>query len=177
MFTIEDLFHYSEDPTISRFVPREHPSHPGLTPAVWAIARMQAPMYYFPRDCPRIAFYQTPDSTEGDIQRFLGLSRARMVITIENRWYPRLLDTRLYQYTFSSDTFYCLDKLAGYYLSHEAVEPIDVMPMGDLLAKLSQEDVELRMTPSLLPLRDALLTSSLHFSMIRMRNAQIEDVR
>lgn len=171
MFTIEVLFHYSEDPTITRFVPRAHPSHPGLSPAVWAIDKQQAPMYFLPRDCPRIIFYKKPESTEEDINRFLGLGTARMVITIENRWYTRVRDAILYQYSFPPDSFYCLDHGAGYYLSHDPVEPIHVQPVGDLLARLSQEDIELRMTPSLSLLRDALLPSSLHVSMIRMRNA------
>jgi hypothetical protein len=52
------LYHFSEDPTITRFDPRPHPSHPALPPAVWAIDRERAPMYFFPRDCPRIAFYR-----------------------------------------------------------------------------------------------------------------------
>ena len=44
--------------------------------------------------------------------------------------------------------------------------------MGDLLACLGEADIELRITPSLTPLKEALLDSSLHFSMIRMRNAR-----
>ncbi|MFP3391222.1 DUF6886 family protein [Brevibacillus sp. SIMBA_040] len=168
---MEVLFHYSEDPTITQFVPRAHPSHPGLSPAVWAIDEKQAPMYFLPRDCPRIAFYQTEESKEEDVNRFLGVSTARMIIVIENRWYTQVKEAILYQYSFSPDSFYCWDHRAGYYLSHDPVEPIHVQAVGDLLARLSQEDIELRMTPSLSPLREALLPSSLHFSMIRMRNA------
>lgn len=45
------LFHFSEDPSISCFVPRPHPFHPTLPPAVWAIDEERAPMYFLPRDC------------------------------------------------------------------------------------------------------------------------------
>ncbi|MGG1661263.1 DUF6886 family protein [Brevibacillus sp. NRS-1366] len=168
---MEKLYHFSEDPGISRFVPRLHPSHPELAPAVWAIDEAHAPMYFLPRDCPRIAYHQLPDSTEDDVRRFLGLTAAQKVIAIENRWYTTIKETTLYQYTFSPDSFYCLDKQAGYYLSHEAVEAEDMQPLGDLIGELSEAGVELRFTPSLLPLQEALHSSSLHFSMIRMRNA------
>lgn len=168
------LFHYSEDPTIQQFSPRPHPSHPSLAPAVWAIDAARAPMYYFPRECPRICYYKKADSTAADIERFLGLTSARMVITVESKWYPVIQQTKLYEYLFSQESFYCWDEGAGYYISNEIVTPIDVAPFGDLLLKLTQADVELRITPSLVQLRDALLQSSLHFSMIRMRNASTQ---
>jgi len=41
----------------------------------------------------------------------------------------------------------------------------------DALAELTHRDVELRVTPSLWPLRDAVVASTLQFSLIRMRNA------
>ncbi|KZE51472.1 hypothetical protein AV540_00420 [Brevibacillus parabrevis] len=166
------VFHYSEDSTIADFQPRLHPSHPSLPPLVWAIDAARAPMYYFPRDCPRIAFYAKPDSSAADQQRFLGLTSARMVIAIESRWYPILAQTTMYQYTFAADSFSCLDEGAGYFVSKEPVQPLQVTAMGDLLACLGEADVELRITPSLAPLKEALLDSSLHFSMIRMRNAR-----
>ena len=40
-------------------------------------------------------------------------------------------------------------------------------PIGELLGR----EVELRFVPSLWPLRDAVVASSLEFSLIRMRNA------
>ncbi|MED3497216.1 DUF6886 family protein [Brevibacillus agri] len=165
------VFHYSEDPSIATFHPRAHPSHPSLPPSVWAIDAERAPMYYFPRDCPRIAFYAKADSTAADKERFLGLGSARMVIAIESRWYSTLATTVLYQYTFAADLFSCLDEGAGYFVSSKSVQPVEVTAMGDLLARLAQANIELRITPSLMPLKAALLDSSLQFSMIRMRNA------
>jgi len=63
------------------------------------------------------------------------------------------------------------DAGAGYYVSREAVSPQGVTPITDLLAELTRRDVELRVTPSLWPLRDAVAASTLQFSIIRMRNA------
>ncbi|MED2006824.1 hypothetical protein P4V39_01670 [Brevibacillus borstelensis] len=45
--------------------------------------------------------------------------------------------------------------------------------MGDLLDCLTQANVELRLTPSLKPLHDSLLDSTMQFSMIRLRNARL----
>lgn len=165
------LYHFSEDPTIARFDPRPHPSHPALPPAVWAIDRERAPMYFFPRDCPRIAFYRLPETTSEDADRFLGHTTARMVIATENGWYGRIRQAKLYVYHLPPEPFTCWEPGAGYYIAHESIEPLKVEPMGDLIERLTSEDVELRLMPSLWPLHDALLASSLHFSMIRMRNA------
>ena len=56
------LYHFSDDPSITRFVPRpvlvpatRPPGSDWLNgPLVWAIDEWHQPMYLFPRDCPRI---------------------------------------------------------------------------------------------------------------------------
>ena len=48
------LFHFSEDPTLQRFVPHVPRTNPAHEPAVWAIDDDHAPLYWFPRACPRI---------------------------------------------------------------------------------------------------------------------------
>ncbi|MED4750260.1 DUF6886 family protein [Brevibacillus choshinensis] len=166
------LFHFSENPTIQSFLPRLHPSHPTLAPTVWAIDEEHAPMYYLPRDCPRIAYYPREESSSEDIEGYLKQTRANKVIAIESSWYQVLRDTVLYRYTFEPGPFTCWDKGAGYYIAYSPVAPLDVQPMGDLLEKLMESDVELRITPSLTPLRDYLVSTTLHYSMIRMRNAK-----
>ncbi|MHB0876244.1 MAG: DUF6886 family protein [Anaerolineae bacterium] len=69
-------------------------------------------------------------------------------------------------------TFTLVDPGAGYYVSHEAVVPSGIAAVGDLLQALTERDVELRVTPSLWPLRDAVVASTLQYSCIRMRHAQ-----
>lgn len=166
------LFHFSEDPTIKSFVPRLHTSYPTLAPAVWTIDEEHAPMYYLPRECPRIAYYPRQDSSREDIAGYSKQTRTKMVIAVESSWYPVLRATVLYRYTFEPEPFTCWDKGAGYYIAHSTVAPVDVQPMGDLVERLMESEVELRLAPSLTPLRDYLVSTSLHFSMIRMRNAK-----
>ena len=60
---------------------------------------------------------------------------------------------------------------AGYHVSRVAVAPVRVDVLDDLPAELRRRGVELRVLPNLWPLRDAVVASSLQFSMIRMRNA------
>jgi hypothetical protein len=47
-----------------------------------------------------------------------------------------------------------------------------VEPVGDLLARHAAAGIELRITPSLWPLCDAVVGSGLRFSMVRMANAE-----
>lgn len=180
------LYHFSEDPTIAVFHPRPAPGRGAysapLTAAeardrlVWAIDEEHAPLYWFPRDCPRIAFWALPTSTPEDLDRFLGHTAARWVIAIESVWLARLREATLYAYRLPAETFAPQGTHGGpgYYLSREPVVPLAVEPVGDLLARHAAAGIELRITPSLWPLRRALLASSLHFSMVRLRNAQPE---
>lgn len=166
------LYHFSEDPAIQTFAPRLHPSHPGLAPAVWTIDDEHAPMYFLPRDCPRIAFYPLAGTSDEDRELFRRQTRAAKVIAIENSWYTAVRQTVLYRYTFAAEPFTCWDQGAGYYITHSTVRPEAVEPLGDLLERLMEADVELRLTPSLTPLRESLVKTTLHYSMIRMRNAK-----
>jgi hypothetical protein len=168
------MYHFSEDDSIQHFLPRPHPTHPDKPPMVWAIDGWHAPLYFFPRDCPRVAFWATPDTTEEDRQRFLAHTTARMVIAVESRWLKRIQTSNLFVYHLPEDTFSLFDEGAGYYTSLEPVTPVKVEPVGDLLTRLADADVELRITPSLLPLHDILPQTTLHVSMIRMRNAMLE---
>ena len=175
------LFHFSEDPTIARFEPRSLPPRNDLysaprptEPLVWAIDEAHAPLYFFPRDCPRVAFWAGPDTTPDDRARFLGHTAAARVIAIEGGWLERVRHAHLYVYHLPSAGFVPHDEDAGYWVAREAVTPLAVEPAGDLLARLVDAAVELRITPSLWPLRHALVASSLHFSMIRLSKAARE---
>jgi hypothetical protein len=94
------------------------------------------------------------------------------VVAIERGWLERLRSCRLYCYHLSPETFECLDECAGYFGSRVAVEPVRVEVLDDPAAELQKRGVELRLESSLWPLRDAVLGSSLRFSIIRMRNAR-----
>lgn len=169
------LFHVSDRPGITLFEPRPaYPGHPQNLdrPVVWAIEERLLHNYLLPRDCPRVTFYALPDSDPADVALLLGVTAARHVVAIESGWLAAIRKTVLFLYEFSSDGFTVIDEGAGYHIRETAVAPLGVRRVDDLPAELAARDVELRVTPSLWPLRDAVLASTLQFSFIRMRNAQ-----
>ena len=168
----EILYHISEEPNIERFEPRLPRSDVGpVEPVVWAIDEEHVHNYLLPRGCPRVTFYALPSSTLADVERLLTGTSARFVVAIEARWLPVVQGTQLYQYDLPADTFEVHEAGAGYYVSREAVSPRGVTPITDVLTELTRRDVELRVTPSLWRLHDAVVASTLQFSIIRMRNA------
>jgi Family of unknown function (DUF6886) len=161
------LFHVSEEPGIEQFEPRL--SQYVDEPVVWAIDADRLRNYLLPRECPRVTYYAGPETTAADVERFLGSSPA--VIAVESAWLERLRSCRLYCYHLPPQTFACLDECAGYFVSRRAVVPTQVQVVDDLLAALLGRGTELRFVPNLWPLRDAVVSSTLRFSLIRMRNA------
>jgi hypothetical protein len=162
------VYHYSEDPTIEAFAPR--PSRLGEA-LVWAIDEWHSPLYWLPRDCPRVTFWPLPRTTEADLERWWSHVAGRIVVAIEAGWLERVRACRLYRYSFDDPAFEpTYDH--GVHLSRVTVRPVSLEPVGDLLARQAAAGVELRLCQSLVPLGKAILTSSLHWSLIRMRKAQ-----
>lgn len=162
------LYHLSEEPDIAHFDPR--PAEGLSYPVVWAITRAKLRNYLFPRDCPRVTYFAGPKTTREDVERFLGPSPA--VAAFEAAWLDRVRSTTLYCYHLPEATFTCVDECAGYFHSRESVTPERVEVFDNLLSKLVSEGVEVRILPTLWPLRDAVVASTLSFSIIRMRNAK-----
>jgi hypothetical protein len=77
----------------------------------------------------------------------------------------------LYCYHLPPETFKCIDECAGYFVSHDPVVPARVEVLNDALTELLRLGVELRLMPDLWALRDAVVASTLRYSLIRMRNA------
>ena len=171
------LFHFSDDPDIARFEPRpvavpseRGPGREWLNgPLVWAISEARQAMYLFPRDCPRILLWQTPQTTDEDRTLWWGPRDAAILAHIEWAWFERVRIGRLYRYELPADTFEDLGD-AGMWVSREPVTPLSMTLVDDLPAALAQASVELRVMPSLVPLRDVWSTS-LHASGIRLRHA------
>ena len=161
------LFHLSEESNIQRLEPRVAVS--GEEPLVWAIDAEHVRNYLVPRDCPRVTFYRGPNTSNEDHTRFLTAHGA--VLAIESAWYDRLRDCRLFRYHLPPRSFTCIDAGAGYFVSREPVVPVQVEVIEDPLGELLRQGVEVRLLPSLWELHDAVASSTLQFSMIRMRNA------
>jgi len=166
------LYHFSEDPGITRFEPHVAPTSIVSEAFVWAIDEWHAAMYYLPRDCPRACFWLGAHTTDEDRERWFGGIEARMVIAVESRWLERIRSTRLYRYALPERTFTLNDATAGHWVSRTAVAPIGVEPIDDLLAALAAADVELRVTPALLEVWRRVIASTLEFSGTRLRNAE-----
>jgi hypothetical protein len=161
------LFHLSDDPAIATFHPR--PSDYTEGAVVWAIEDARLVNYLLPRECPRVCFRAGPQSAATEVSRFLGSDQ--IVIAIETAWLERLHAARLHCYVMPAATFTLHDEGAGYWISDRAVTPDGVETLIDLPAAIAERGATLRVLPSLWELHDAVRTSSLVFSMIRMRNA------
>lgn len=66
------VLHFSEDPTITRFVPRVSPTSKDHGAFVWAVDAVRAPDYWFPKQCPRAMAWATPDTSPSDRERIIG---------------------------------------------------------------------------------------------------------
>ena len=83
-----EVLHFSEDPTIEHFIPRDS--------YVWAVDADHSPAYWFPRDCPRAMAWTVPATTAADRDRIIGAGGGDRVHAIEYRWLDALRTTRLY---------------------------------------------------------------------------------
>ncbi|UKS25373.1 hypothetical protein LOZ80_27810 [Paenibacillus sp. HWE-109] len=167
-----ELFHFSEDSTIIHFEPRVKSNRTDMPPVVWAIDQEHEFTFYVPRDCPRIVYRRSEGLSEADHARFFGASPAEIIMTVEAHWYQAIRDATIYRYTLPGDSFAIFDETAGYYISEKAVDPIRMDPLTNLIERIIALDVEIRFTPSLHPLREAILNSSLaDFGIHRFENA------
>jgi hypothetical protein len=169
---VRPLFHFSEDPTITLFRPHVAPTSSDEEPLVWAIDAEHSPSYWFPRDCPRACCW-TGDTSTLEPGALLGLGGgARRLHAIEAVWLERLRACRLYAYEFSPARFEPKVADAGFWVARHEVSPLSVTPVGDLLARHAEAEIELRIVRNLWPLIDAIVTSGLPFSIIRKSNAR-----
>jgi hypothetical protein len=154
------LYHVSDDPHITQFMPRPSPN-PSVQvdgEVVFAVGEHTLPNYLLPRECPRVTFYALSESKPEDVARLLNGSHPASIATTCRL--ERVMNGSIHLYTLPANTFTVWDEGAGYYISRQPVSP------------LASHDVEIRIVPSLWPLWDAVVDSTLQFSMIRMRNAQ-----
>jgi len=167
------LFHVSEDDSISEFVPRLSSRHAGgISEAlVWSVDERHLVNYLLPRDCPRVTFAATSATTIEDRTGLIGPTNSPRVVAIERDWLDRVQTTPLWVYRLPGETFELQDSGAGYHVSREIVVPFSKTRVANPLQELLNRGVELRVLPTLWQLHDAVAASTLEFSCIRMRNA------
>jgi hypothetical protein len=137
---------------------------------VWAIDTRHLPLYWFPRDCPRATFWANDETSEDDVERWLGGDAQRRVHVIETGWLERMRRARVYAYRMPEETFELEDR---FWISPVTVEALERIELGDLLALHADAGIELRIAPGLLDLWDRVVASTLDYSGIRLRNATL----
>jgi hypothetical protein len=98
------VYHFSEDSAIERFTPHVPATNPNHRPAVWAIDEGHAPLYWFPRDCPRVTAWPR-DEAEGAAFRSAFTTDSSRVHAMELAWLTRMRGTDLYRYDLPADRF------------------------------------------------------------------------
>lgn len=168
------LYHISEEPGIEIFEPRPSSQvYDKITDnAVFAVSDIMLHNYLLPRECPRVTYFAKAGSLQSDIENFIGCSKNKYIINIEESWLEKVKHAVLYLYELPIESFTLLDKGAGYYVSYKAAKPRKILKVVDLLDELEKRDVELRVLSTIKELAIEVSKSTLHFSNIRMRNAQ-----
>ncbi|HZX54027.1 MAG TPA: hypothetical protein VFE86_05075 [Ilumatobacteraceae bacterium] len=165
------LYHFSEDPNIERFVPHVPKTNPTHRAAVWAIDDEHAPLYWFPRDCPRVTIWPFDDDGLTAFQSRLTTS-ARRVHAIESGWYQRMCEAQVYRYELDAQAFEPWEQANGQWITGRTVVPVSAEPVGDLVDAHHKAGIELRLVPSLWPLHDIAVEATFDFSLVGMHNAQ-----
>ena len=162
------LWHFSEDASLSRFRPRAPAG--GGQPLVWAVDSRHAPMFWFPRDCPRGCIWQVSATSAEDREQFFGQSAATRIHVVETAWLARMRACRLYAYQLPAGSFRPHD-VGGYWVSAEPADATEQVILDDLIGRHATAGIELRITPSIWPFWRRVAGSTVEFSGCRLRNA------
>ena len=168
------LFHVSEESNIEFFEPRL-PKRKDLDQTVglvWTIDEQRLPNFLTPRDCPRVAYNASEQTTDADRCAFFSSAETDHAVVIESRWYKAMTETKLYIYEFLPDDFSLLDPIAGYYVAKTKQIPKAKYMISDPLGELLERGVEVRFVDNLWKIADAVKVSSLNWSLCRMANAR-----
>jgi len=168
------LFHVSEDPNISLFVPRV-PTRTDLDPSVplvWAISEERLSNFLTPRDCPRVGYHVTPETVMADRQRFFTAPGHEHALVIEDSWFSVMRSAMLWLYEFDPSGFELQDAAAGYYVAKSPQAPIGKYCIDDVFDELFRRDVEVRIVNNLRAVAEDVQQSTLDWSLCRMQNAQ-----
>ncbi len=168
------VLHFTEDPTITRFVP--HVARTSTLPGayVWAVDAAQAPSYWFPRQCPRAMAWTVETTTAADRDRIIGAGCGERVHAIEYGWLDAFLAVELYAYRFPAAAFLPIGEPAPHAMvATEPVEPLGpAEPVGNLLRLHEESGIQLRVLDNLWRFWDEVIASTVQFSGIRLRNAR-----
>ena len=120
----------SENPSIDAFERRVSATATSEQPRVWAVATRHLPLYWFPGDCPRANFWAVGRTTSEDLGLLAGASR---VHAVEGTWLGRGRAAQVFAYRLPTTTFDPDPEGGEYWLSRDAVAPLETVALGDLL--------------------------------------------
>jgi hypothetical protein len=170
------VLHFSEDPTITRFEPHVAATASEVEAYVWAVDAVQAPSYWFPRQCPRAMAWTGPKTSDVDRDRIIGAGCGDRVHAIEYAWWEAMQTTKLFAYRFAADQFRPFASAGAAPHARVAVTPVVPLgppaPVGNLIDCHARAGIQLRLLDNLWPFWDEVTVGSLEFSGIRLRNAR-----
>lgn len=138
---------------------------------MWAIDTQHAPLYWFPRECPRVTVWPRGEADRPTFEERFATTAPR-VHAIECDWLAPMRSTQLHRYDFSDELFAPWPDADGQWIARETVTPVVIEPLGDLLDLHAAARIELRVVPSLWPLCDVVMSGPWEFSIVRMHNAR-----
>ncbi|MCK2214524.1 hypothetical protein MF672_012090 [Actinomadura sp. ATCC 31491] len=167
------VLHFSEDPSIERFIPHVAVTTALTEPYVWAVGPERCPDYWFPRACPRAMAWVGPATTEEDRARIVGAGCGQRVHAVEYCWLQAMRDVKLYAYRLPEAEFAPIGEPPHAVVATVPVEPLGPPePVGDLFELHEEAGIQLRVLPNLWTFWNAVTASTLEFSGIRLRNAR-----
>ncbi len=152
-----EVLHFSEDAGITDFVPHVAATARQPEAYVWAVDALNAPCYWFPRQCPRVCAWR-PDGVR--------------VHAVEEAWLAAMSTVQLYAYRFAAHDFEPYGERP-----HACVATTPVTALGpptrvaDPVVLHEQHAIELRPVPDLEGHFARVRAAGWDFSGIRMRNA------
>lgn len=164
------LFHFSEDPTIERFVPHVPRHNPTQPARVWAIDEDHEAAYWFPRDCPRVTVWCDVPSRRPEFQNQFGTAASRLHV-VEARHVGPMGSATVYRYELPGDAFEPWEEADGQWIADAEVVPLSVEPVDGLVDLHRDAGIELRTVDSLWPLHDEVAACDWPFSIIGMMYA------
>ncbi|MEU8814510.1 DUF6886 family protein [Actinoplanes sp. NPDC048796] len=168
------VLHFSEDPTIELFVPHVAATARETEAYVWAVGPDRAPDYWFPRQCPRAMAWVRPGTSEEDRARIIGAGGGNRVHVIEYTWWNAMQTTTLYAYRLPAAPFRPIDDTdePPAVVATEPVRPLGpAEPVGNLIDCHAAAGIQLRLLTNLWPFWTEVITTTVGFSAIRLRNA------
>ena len=97
------LWHFSENPSLVWFRPHTPATNAEAPPLVWAVDTGHAPIFWFPRDCPRGCIWPVQATAPQDRERFFGQSASARIHVMESGWLSRMQGCRLYAYRLPAE--------------------------------------------------------------------------